>query len=44
MDQDKNPKITEDYFKSKLGLFYGKLDLINALLVTFGIQEQQPQT
>ena len=38
VNQDKDPNIKEDFFKSKLGLFYGRLDLINALLVSFGIQ------
>lgn len=41
LTQDKDKSITDDFFKSKLGLFYGKLDLINALLVTFGIQNNQ---
>lgn len=38
LNQDKNPSIKDDYYKSKLSLYFGKLDLINALLTTFGIQ------
>lgn len=38
LKQDKDPKLT-DYFKMKLSMYFGKLDLINALQVTFGIQD-----
>jgi len=39
MNQDKNKNLKEDFFKSKLGLYFAKIDLINALQVTFGIDQ-----